>query len=144
MVSSIKENQEKYLWIENGQKGSIIFRIMRMLNSKMWKCNLIQINSQHYPFVVHISNLVVQWGLGKHYHLCFDPKLGIGKCAILRTPCACVACTSMMDKAWISGLHTYWQHHWVQYGKTLMVVLNNTDVPLHCTWCQWCHNVNPS
>ena len=32
-------------------------------------------------------------GLGKHYHLRFDPKLGMGKCAICRIPCACVACT---------------------------------------------------
>ena len=42
-------------------------------------------------------------GIGKHYHLCFDPKLGMGKCAILRIPCACVPCTSMLDKPWISG-----------------------------------------
>ena len=32
-------------------------------------------------------------GLGKHYHLRFDPKLGMGKCEILCIPCACVACT---------------------------------------------------
>ena len=25
-------------------------------------------------------------GLGKHYHLRFDPKLGMGKCAIRRIP----------------------------------------------------------
>ena len=43
-------------------------------------------------------------GLGKHYHLRFDPKLGMGKCAILRIPCACVACTSMLHKAWIYGI----------------------------------------
>ena len=40
-------------------------------------------------------------GLGKHYHLHFDPKLSMGKCAILHIPCACVACTSILDKAWI-------------------------------------------
>ena len=28
----------------------------------------------------------------------------MGKCAILRIPCACVACTSMLDKPWISGI----------------------------------------
>ena len=43
-------------------------------------------------------------GLGKHYNLRFDPKIGMGKCAICRIPCACVYCTSMMDKAWISGI----------------------------------------
>ena len=32
-------------------------------------------------------------GLGKHYHLHFDPKLGMGVCAIRRIPCACVDCT---------------------------------------------------
>ena len=42
-------------------------------------------------------------GLSKHYHLRFDPKLGMGVCEIFRIPCACVACTSMLDKAQISG-----------------------------------------
>ena len=37
-------------------------------------------------------------GLSKHYHLSFDPKLGMGVCAIRRIPCACVACTSMLKK----------------------------------------------
>ena len=32
-------------------------------------------------------------GLNKHYHLSFDPKLGMGICAIIRIPCACVART---------------------------------------------------
>ena len=32
-------------------------------------------------------------GLIKNFHLRFDPKLGMGVCAILRIPCACVACT---------------------------------------------------
>ena len=43
-------------------------------------------------------------GLNKHYRLRFDPKLGMGVCAIIRIPCACVACTSMQDKPWISGI----------------------------------------
>ena len=43
-------------------------------------------------------------GLGKYYHLSFDPKVGMGVCAIRRIPCACVACTSIMDKAWIYGI----------------------------------------
>ena len=43
-------------------------------------------------------------GLSKHYHLRFDPKLGNGVCEILPIPCACVACTSMLDKPWISGI----------------------------------------
>ena len=32
-------------------------------------------------------------GLSNHYHLRFDPKIGIGICAIFSIPCACVACT---------------------------------------------------
>ena len=32
-------------------------------------------------------------GLGKHYHIRFDPNLCNGICAILCIPCACVACT---------------------------------------------------
>ena len=40
-------------------------------------------------------------GLSKHYHLHFDPKLGLGICTI---PCACVACTSILDKTWIYGI----------------------------------------
>ena len=42
--------------------------------------------------------------LSKHYHLRFDPKLGMAVCAIHRIPCACVACTSMLDKSWISDI----------------------------------------
>ena len=42
--------------------------------------------------------------LSKHYHLRFDPKLGNGVCAIRCIPCPCVACTSMLDKHWISGI----------------------------------------
>ena len=40
----------------------------------------------------------------KYYLLRFDPKLGNGVCAIRRIPFACVACTSMLDKPWVSGI----------------------------------------
>ena len=43
-------------------------------------------------------------GLGKYYRFSFDPTLGIGECAIRRIPCAFVACTTMLDKPWISGI----------------------------------------
>ena len=43
-------------------------------------------------------------GLSKHYHLRFDPKLGNVICAIFRIPCACVACTQILEKPWISGI----------------------------------------
>ena len=41
-------------------------------------------------------------GLSKNYHLRFVTKLGMGICAIFRIPCAFVACTSMLEKNWIS------------------------------------------
>ena len=37
-------------------------------------------------------------GLIKNYRLSFDPKTGHVICAIRRIPCACVACTSMLDQ----------------------------------------------
>ena len=37
-------------------------------------------------------------GFSKNYHLRFDPKLGMGVCAIRRIP------TSMLDKFRISGI----------------------------------------
>ena len=43
-------------------------------------------------------------GLGKHYHLRFDPKLGHGICAILYIPCAYIACKSMQETPWIYGI----------------------------------------
>ena len=42
--------------------------------------------------------------LNKNYHLSFYPKLGHRICAIIRISCACVECTSIMDKSWISGI----------------------------------------
>ena len=43
-------------------------------------------------------------GLSKHYNLRFDPELGHGICEIRRIPCACFACTSMLDQHFISGI----------------------------------------
>ena len=51
-------------------------------------------------------------GMGKHYNLRFYPKLGMGVCAIICIPCACVACTLMLEKAWISGIPSYKQDHY--------------------------------
>ena len=55
------------------------------------------------------DNLYGALGLSKHYHFRFYPKLDNGVCAIRRIPCACVACTSMPDKPWISGIPSYEQ-----------------------------------
>ena len=51
-------------------------------------------------------------GLSKHYHLCFDTKLGSDICAIRRISCACVKCTPMLDKHWISGIPPGKQEHY--------------------------------
>ena len=40
----------------------------------------------------------------KHSHLRFDPKLGHGICAIHRITCACVVCTSMLEKPLIHSI----------------------------------------
>ena len=45
-------------------------------------------------------------GLGKNYHIRFDPNLGHGICAFRSITCACVACTSMLDQPCISGLQS--------------------------------------
>ena len=66
----------------------------------------IYFNSNHFPELLYSgphSKLHGERRLSKNYHLRFDPKLGIGVCAILRIPCAFVACTSMLDKPRISG-----------------------------------------
>ena len=45
-------------------------------------------------------------GLSKHYILRFDSNIGHGICEILCIPCACVGCTSILDKHWISGIQS--------------------------------------
>ena len=56
-------------------------------------------------------------GMSKHYNLRFDPKLGNGVCAIRHIPCACVACTSMLYKTWISGIPSYKQERFKPVTK---------------------------
>ena len=56
------------------------------------------------PFCVPHSEPHGARGLSKHYHLRFDPKLGNFVCSILLIPYACVACTSILDKTWITGI----------------------------------------
>ena len=65
-------------------------------------CNTNQLRA--LPFFGPHSKPHGARGLSKHYHLRFYTKLGMGTCAIRRIPCACVACTSMLDKPWISGI----------------------------------------
>ena len=45
-------------------------------------------------------------GLGKNYHLSFDPNICHGICAIHRIPCACVVCTPMLNKPCTLGIQS--------------------------------------
>ena len=56
-------------------------------------------------------------GMGKHYHFRFDQKLGMGLCAVCCIPFAYVACTSMLEKAWISGIPSYKQDRYKPVTK---------------------------
>ena len=40
----------------------------------------------------------------KHYYFIFDTKLGNSVCEIFCIACACVACTTKLDKTWLSGI----------------------------------------
>ena len=53
---------------------------------------------QALPFCVPHPNSHGARVLNKHYHVCFDPKPGHDICAIIRILCACVECSSMLDK----------------------------------------------
>ena len=69
-------------------------------------------------------------GLSKHYHLRFDPKLGKGVCSIHHIPCACVACISMLDKPWISGIIPDEQERYKPVTKC-------TYWPVLCSFKNW-------
>ena len=43
-------------------------------------------------------------GSSKHYHLSFYPKLCNDVCETCRIRCACITCTSMLEKPWISSI----------------------------------------
>ena len=48
-------------------------------------------------------------GLGKHYHVRFDPKIGHGACAMHHTPCGINMCTSMLENPWVTGMTEHQQ-----------------------------------
>ena len=75
--------------------------MVELKDVKMY-CNTNQFTA--LPFCVPCYKPHGARALVNHYHLRFDPKLGMGECAICRIPCACVACTSMLDKPWISSI----------------------------------------
>ena len=80
-------------------------------------------------------------GWSKHYHFRFDPKLDIGVCAIHCIPCDCVACTSMLDKPWISVISSDKQERYKPVTKCtywpVLVAFNNWNI------IQLSHKSNP-
>ena len=65
-------------------------------------CNTTQLPA--LPFCGPHSKPHGARGSSKHYNLHFDPKLGYGVYEIFRIPCAFIACISMLNKTWISGI----------------------------------------
>ena len=59
-----------------------------------------------FPFYGSHTKPYGERGLVEHYCLRFDPNLGHGICAIFGISCAYVACTSMIEKPWISGIQS--------------------------------------
>ena len=102
---------------------------MELKDVKMY-CNKNQFPS--LPFYGSHSKPHGARGLGKHYHLRFDSKLGIRECTISRIPCACVACTSMLDKSWISGISSDKQERYKPVTKCtywqVLGALNNLNI----------------
>ena len=87
---------------------------MELKDVKMY-CNTNQFPA--LPFCGPCSKPHGARGMDKHYHLRFDPKLDNGVCEILLIPCACVACTSMIYKPWISGISSDKQEHYIPVTK---------------------------
>ena len=84
-------------------------------------CNTTQFPA--LPFCVTHSKPHGSRGLSKYYQLRFDPKLGSGVCAICRIPYACVTCTSILDKPWISGIPSYEQERYKHVTKCTYLII---------------------
>ena len=71
-------------------------------------------------------------GMSKHYHLRFDPKLGMVVCTIFQILCACVSCTSMLDKPWMYGISSDKQERYKPVTKctywTVLGYFNNWNI----------------
>ena len=102
---------------------------MELKDVKMY-CNTNQLSA--LPFCVPHSKPHDARGLSKHHPLLFDPKLGMGVCEIRRVPCACVACTSIIDKPWISGISSDKQERYKPITKCtywpLLGYFNNWNI----------------
>ena len=103
MVPLIREDQKRFMdikWIERNyhvQSNATV----KLKDVKMY-CNTNQFPA--LPFCGPDSKPHSERGVSKHYHSRFDTKLSMEVCAIRCIICACDACTSMLDKPWISGI----------------------------------------
>ena len=107
-----------------------------MLTQLPWAMRFGMCNTNKFPalpFCGPHSKTHGARGLSNHYHLRFDPKLGMGVCAICLIPCAYVACTPMLDKPRISGISsdkqerykpvtkcTYWPVLWAFHNWNII------------------------
>ena len=92
MVPLIKENQKRFMerkWTD--RKYHVQDNADVEHNDVKMYCNIDQF--PELLFCGPRSKPRGARGLGKHYHVRFDPKLGMGMCKICRIPCACVSCT---------------------------------------------------
>ena len=103
MVSLIKENKKSFMEIKWTDRQYHVQDSddVELKDVKIY-CNTNQFPS--LPFCVPYFKPHGARTLSKHYHLRFDSKLGHGVYAILHITCAGVACTSMLNKPWISGI----------------------------------------
>ena len=75
----------------------------------------IFLNTTHFPSLPFCGPQTKPHGvreLSKHYHIIFDTTLGHGICTICQMPCACIECTSMLDKPSIPYLSPQQQPHY--------------------------------
>ena len=86
------------------------------------------------PFYGPHSKPHVERGIGNNYHLCFDPKLGMAICAILRIP--------MLDKHWTYDIPSNEQERYKPVTKcTYWPVLGSFN---NCNINQFSQKSNPS
>ena len=92
-TSKQKWNECEYHVLDNSDVYHLCVKI---------SCNLTQFPALAFcginntPHVVH--------GLEKHYNRHFDPKLTQVICEVLRIPCSCIYCTSLLEKSWSPGV----------------------------------------
>ena len=86
-----------------------MFKKMHMSTTQVLKLFVIQPSFVHYHFCGPHTEPHVVRGLRKNV---LDYILGQGICEMRLIPCACVDCTSMLEKTWSTGISHYEQPHY--------------------------------